>query len=298
MGSKLLYYLVILPISRMPYFLLYRVSDFFFLVLYYVVPYRKKLVYKNMMGCFPDASEKRIKRWRRQFYRYFCDLVVESLKNFTISKRSAAKRVQAINVEVINQYAAQGKSVILTGGHYTNWELWAVAAPQHLDHVPVGIYKRLSNAFFDERMRASRGKFGMKLVPTAGIKDEFEKLNTQKSAFIYAIDQSPADPKKSYWTTFLGRETACFYGAEKYAREYNLPVVYGRGQRVSRGHYTIEYILITESPNDLPYGEILERANRLLEDDINAEPQFWLWTHRRWKHRRPENLPLRSKPTT
>lgn len=296
MGNKLLFYLVIMPISKLPYFLLYGFADLFFLVLYYVVPYRKKLVAKNIALCFPEKSEKEVKQIQRKFYRHFCDLVIESLKNFSISENQAMERMEAVNTEAMQKYAAEGRSVVLTGGHYTNWELWAMAAASHLDHTVVGIYKKLSNPFFDEKMRESRGKFGMKLVPTRELKERLPELQKEASAYVYAIDQSPGDPQKSYWTMFMGQETACPYGAEKYAKEFDNPVFYGRGRKTKRGHFTIEYILVADNPRELGYGEVLERCNALLEEDILHAPEFWLWTHKRWKHKRPENMELRTPP--
>ena len=285
-----------MPISKLPYFLLYGFSDFFFLVLYYIMPYRKKLVAKNISMCFPAKSEKEVKQIQRKFYRYFCDLVFESLKNFSISKKDTMLRMEGLNLDMMQKYAAEGRSVVLTGGHYTNWELWAMAAGCHLDHTVVGIYKRLSNAFFDDKMRKSRGKFGMKLVPTRDLKEKLPELQKETSAYVYAIDQSPGDPLKSYWTMFMGQETACPFGAEKYAKELDNPVVYGRGRRIKRGHYTIEYILVADKPRELGYGEVLERCNALLEEDIMQAPELWLWTHKRWKHKRPANMELRNPP--
>jgi Kdo2-lipid IVA lauroyltransferase/acyltransferase len=296
MGNKILFYLVIMPISKLPYFLLYGLSDLFFLVLYYVIPYRKKLVAKNIALCFPEKSPSEVKAVQRAYFRHFCDLVFESLKNFSISEEAAHARMEPLNIEAMQKYAAEGRSVVLTGGHYTNWELWAMAAAGHLDHTVVGIYKKLSNAFFDDKMRKSRGKFGMKLVSTRELKDQLPELQKVASAYVYAIDQSPGDPMKSYWTTFMGLETACPYGAEKYAKDFDNPVFYGRGRKVKRGHFTIEYILVADNPRELGYGEVLERCNALLEEDLRDAPEFWLWTHKRWKHKRPSNMEMRTLP--
>lgn len=287
MASSILFYLIILPISKLPYFLLYRVSDFFFVVMYYAVGYRKKVVLDNLRKCFPEKSEQEIRQICRAFYRHFCDLVVESLKNFSISSEQAQARMQSINPEVLNAYAEKGQSVIIVGGHYGNWELWAVAAPPKLKHKVVAIYKQLSNAFFDKKMRSSRGKFGLHLVSTKSFGDYFRANLEECTASVFAIDQSPSNPNKSIWIKFMGRDTATLFGAEKYATEYNRPVVYGRVRKVKRGYYTISYETVFDNPGNTQKGEITQKVHDILEAEIRLQPEFWLWSHKRWKHEKP-----------
>jgi KDO2-lipid IV(A) lauroyltransferase len=287
MGSAILFYLIILPISKLPYFLLYKVSDFFFLVMYHLVGYRKKVVLDNLRKCFPDKSEREIKEISKAFYRHFCDLVVESLKNFSISSEEAQARMISVNPEVLNAYAERGQSVIIVGGHYANWELWAVAAPPKLKHQVVAIYKQLSNAFFDKKMRSSRGKFGLHLVSTKAFSDYFKEHVNDCTATVFAIDQSPSNPNKSIWIKFLGRDTATLFGAEKYATEYNRPVVYGKVRKVKRGYYTISYETVFENPSATQKGEITQTVHDILEQEIHLQPEFWLWSHKRWKHQKP-----------
>ena len=166
MGSALLYYLVIKPISLLPYPLLYLVSDLTRLIVYRVVGYRRKVVASNIAGAFPDLSPRERVAIERKFYKHFCDLIVESLKNFSITEKQARKRMVERNPEVINRYASQGISTVMCGGHFNNWELWAVEAGLSLDPLVVGIYKRLSNPFFDKKMKDSRSKFGLMMIPT------------------------------------------------------------------------------------------------------------------------------------
>lgn len=289
MGSKILYYLLILPISYLPYPLLYLLSDFVYIILYYIVGYRKKVVFKNIANSFPEKSEKEVVQISKKFYRHFTDLIVEAFKNFSISEKSASKRVISKGHELMNQYQKEGRDVVISGGHYNNWELWAVAASMSLDHQLIGIYKRLSNAYFDQKMRSSRGKFGMDLVSTKRSRKYIEERIGKGIAPIFAIDQSPADPKKSYWIEFLNQETACFFGLEKYSKEFDLPVFYGKMTKLKRGFYEIEYELITESPRDCVEGEIIKKTHEMLEKQIRDKPEFWLWTHKRWKHKRPQS---------
>lgn len=287
MGSAILFYLIILPISKLPYFLLYKVSDFFYVVMYNVVGYRKKVVLDNLRQCFPEKSEQEIRHICSAFYRHFCDLVVESLKNFSITKEQAQARMLSLNPEVLNAYAERGQSVIIVGGHYANWELWAVAAPPTLKHKVVAIYKQLSNAFFDKKMRSSRGNFGLHLVSTKAFGEYYKAHLHECTATVFAIDQSPSNPNKSIWIKFLGRDTATLFGAEKNATEYNRPVVYGKVRKVKRGYYTISYETVFDNPANTQKGEITQRVHDILEQEIRIQPEFWLWSHKRWKHQKP-----------
>lgn len=286
MGSALLYWLVIKPISLLPYPLLYGLSDVFFVVIYYLIPYRKKVVDKNLRLALPALTDAERKTVSKKFYRHFCDVVVESLKNFSISAEDSQKRMRTVNPEVLDVFAEKGQSVILAGGHYNNWELWAVAASAPLKHKVLAIYKRLNNAYFDAKMRSTRSKFGLLLMSTKETSDYFKNNPNELNATVFAIDQSPADPKKSVWVTFMGLDTAAYFGAEKYAKELNRPVVYGVISKVKRGYYEMTYQLVVEHPQDLAHGEITQALHRVLEREIYRAPEYWLWTHKRWKHSR------------
>lgn len=285
--SRLIFWLVIKPISLLPYGALYIFSDFFFLILFHLVGYRKKVVKANLRGCFPQKSEQEITQLAKKFYRHFCDLVLESLKNFSITHEQAQERMTQEGLEVFEKLYQEGRSVILTGGHYCNWELWAVSTPPHFKHRLMGIYKRLSNKYFDEKMRTSRGKFGLELVSTKETGDFFKENINDLTVSVFAIDQSPSNPKKAMWITFFGRETAALFGAEKYAKDYDYPVVYAHLSKKSRGNYHVRYELVTETPNATEYGEITHKLHEILESDIRKAPEYWLWSHKRWKHKRP-----------
>lgn len=290
--SALLYYLIILPISRLPYGAIYRLSDFLFFVLFRLLGYRKKVVAGNIDRSFPEMTEEERRIIVEKFYRHFCDLIVESLKIFSIKEKDIKERMVFKNPEIINKYFDEGRSVVLAGGHYNNWELFAVGVDHALKHQTVGIYKPLTNVYFDHLMRQSRGKFGLKMLATTLVKKEFERSRDIPSVFIFASDQSPGNKHNAYWMKFLNQETGVLFGAEKYAAEYNYPVVYGCIRKVSRGHYELEFELVHDQPASAAYGLITEKHTHLLERDIKRQPEYWLWSHRRWKHKRPEDLPL------
>lgn len=286
MESKLLFYLIIKPISFLPYFLLYGVSDFFYFLLYYVIGYRKKVVMNNLKNSFPNKNEKERKHIARKFYRHFTDLIFESLKNFSISEKEALKRMKSINHEVVNKFYREGRSVILCGGHYGNWELWAMAAAGSLEHPVYGIYKELSNKFFDDKMHESRGRYGLFLLATKNVTRKLEEMKDEAIASVYGFDQSPGNPRKAFWMDFLNQDTPCSFGPEKFAVKYNSPVIYVHLEKIKRGYYQVTYEELFDQPADMGHGEIITKINKVLETDIRKNPNIWLWTHRRWKHKR------------
>jgi KDO2-lipid IV(A) lauroyltransferase len=283
--NSLLYYLVIIPVSLLPFPLLYGLSDFLFVLFYYVLGYRKKVVLGNIQRSFPEKSHKEHLQISKKFYRHFCDLILESLKTFTISEKEVLKRVTCKNPEVINKYYDRQQSVIVAGGHYNNWEIFAVAINALIKHKAIGIYKPLSNLYFDKKMRDTRSKYGLYMISTKIVKQVFEQEADNLTAIIFAIDQSPSNPKSAHWMKFLNQDTAVLFGTEKYAKEYNYPVVYGRINKEKRGYYSFELFEVTDQPASTAHGEITEKITHLLEKDIRNIPQYWLWSHRRWKHK-------------
>ncbi len=286
--SALLYYLLIIPISLLPFPILYKLSDGIYILFYYVSGYRKKIVLQNIRNSFPDKSEKEHIEICKKFYKHFCDMVVESLKTFTISEKEARKRVVCNNPEVINKYYDQKRSVIIAGGHFNNPELFAVSIDMLIKHKVGGIYQPLTNKYFEAKMSSTRSKYGLTMVPTKKVKHFFDDNVKELIAPVFAFDQSPSNPKSAYWMKFLNQDSGMLFGTEKFAKEYNFPVLYLRMNKEKRGHYSLDFFDVTDSPKETAFGEITEKVTHLLEKDIQAIPQYWLWTHRRWKHKRPE----------
>jgi KDO2-lipid IV(A) lauroyltransferase len=297
MGA-VLYYVVILPISLLPYPILYAFSDFLYLMIYYVVRYRKNVVLKNIQKSFPQLSPAEHVAISKKFYHHFCDLIVESLKIFSISEEEVKERMKIVNPEFIDAYYEKGQSMILAGGHFNNWELFAVAIAAPLKHETSAIYKPLNNKFFDAKMRETRGKYGLKLISTKAVKPFFELVKEKPTITIFAIDQSPSRKSGFYSMKFLNQETRVLFGTEKYSKEFNCPVVFGRINKLKRGYYSFEFLEVIENPRDKKHGEITEHITKLLEKDINANPEFWLWSHKRWKliKEKPTSNSLTSTP--
>ena len=292
MGSKIVYYVLLLPISKLPYPILYLFSNFVFFMIYRVVGYRKKVVLKNIKQSFPNKTDREHKKIMTDFYRHFCDLILESVKGFSLKKEEALKRFVLTNPEVADEFYAKGQDVIFVGGHYNNWEILAISLGLQMKHIPMGIYKRLTDQFLDGKMKTSREKYRLKMCPTSDVKELMDANLGEPKGTIFAIDQSPSNPNKSYWMNFLDQETAVLFGAEKYATEKNLAVIFCKIGKTKRGHYTGTFKLLCDNPTEQPYGAITQMGTKELEKDILEAPQYWLWSHKRWKHKRPEGVTL------
>lgn len=292
MGSKLLYYLVILPISKLPFGLLYLISDFLYFIIYKVVGYRTKVVRGNLKNSFPGKSEKDIKSIESKFYKHLCDLMVESFKAFTISKSEAQKRMKDRNIELVNQFKKQGKQVVMVGGHYGNWELFAITIGEALEYKSIALYTPLKDKFMNDKITKSRSKYGLQMLPIHAIKKKLNAINNDLYTIIFGADQSPRKSQKAYWMTFLNQETGVQYGTEKFAKEFEAVVVFANIYKVKRGYYEVQYDLICEDASQTEYGFVTETHTRMLEEVINKQPEYWLWSHKRWKHQRPADAEL------
>ncbi len=290
MLAKFIYYFLVIPSSYLPMWIIYLFTDFFYLLLILFIPYRKKVVRTNLQKSFPSLSLTEIKKIERKFYRHFTDLLAEGVKNFTISKKGLAKRMYVENPEIMDDLYAKNKSVILVSGHYNNWE-WLVTSQNNLfKHQALGIGMPLSNKFWDDKINKHRSRFGMKVVNAKNFKEVIASESTNPIAILVLGDQSPPDSNKSYWMNFLNQQTAVLFGTEQMANEYNFAVVFFKMIKVKRGHYKMCLTLVTEEPISLNWGEITEIHTHLLEKEIIKNPEFWIWSHKRWKRDVPADL--------
>lgn len=270
----------------MPFRIVYVLSDGIYVLLYYVVGYRKKVVYQNLKNSFPEKSEEERKAIAKKFYKHLSDLFVESLKGFTMSNNSVIKRHKIIDEGLGNKYSREGKSVMVVVGHYNNWEWGSMSGGLQLNSPVMALYKPLSNKFIDRFLEKRRRGFGSELVAIRQTARAFAKRKNTPYFYILAADQSPGNTKRSYWIDFLNQDTACLHGPETYARKYDLVVVYLEIQKLKRGFYHLLPKVITEDPSELPEGEIIRRYMMMLEETIRNKPEYWLWSHRRWKKKR------------
>lgn len=285
--GRFFFLLFIKPLSYLPLPILYRISDCFYLLVYYVVKYRRKVVFTNLKNAFPNKSTQELTTIAKRFYQHFCDLLVESLKMFSISKEEIIKRCRVINPELIAKYAKQGKSLIIPTGHYNNWEMAAATINLQIPHQPIVIYSPLQNKFFNQLIKSTRTQFGLELLSKKEIKTGLTTTPNRLRAIIFAADQSPVLARAAYWTSFLNQETGVMIGTAKYAKQYDYPVVFGKITKVKRGYYEIEFIPLVDDPKRYTFGEITEKHTRQLEAIIIENPRYWLWSHRRWKRKKP-----------
>ena len=240
----------------------------------------------NIQNSFPEYSTSDQLVVEQKFFAHLCDLIVESIKAFTISRQELNKRFIHQNAEIFNKYFDNDQHVTLVGGHYGNWELFAVSAALNMPHNPIALFTPMSNKFMNDKIKKSRSKFGLQMKSYPQVK-EILKLGLERQlSVIFAGDQCPHIQQQPYWTTFLNQETGVQYGTEKFARDNNTPVIYGLILKPKRGHYEIRYKVICEFPNELEHGAITDLHTRQLEEDIRNEPAFWLWTHKRWKRKK------------
>jgi KDO2-lipid IV(A) lauroyltransferase len=279
-----------------PFRLLYFFSDMFYYLAFYVIKYRKPIVFSNLRRAFPDKPEDEIHKIAKQYYKYLADIMVESLKGFTMSRKSIVKRHKILNPEILDKYYEKNLSIIGVSGHYGNWEWGSISGGLQVKHLPIAFYKSLSNPYIDRFLKRSREKCGTKLVSINKTFDTFQANQAKTCIYLMIADQSPKNLEKAYWLDFFGIDTPFLHGTEKYAKMYNLPVVYIDIKPTKRGFYELELIPLTDAPNTFKDGELTKRYAQMLEHRIKDNPQYWIWSHRRWKRSRLQsNKPVESE---
>ncbi len=291
MLSRILYYFLLKPLSLFPLSVLYTLSNVVYYILFYVVGYRKKVVLKNLRNSFPEKNEGELQNISKKFYQHFCDLAIESIRLFSMPEEEAVKRCKCRNPELLERLFEEGKSLVLGCGHYNNWELTGVSFAAQVPHKILCIYSPLSNKFFDGKMRASREKYGANLIAKKEIRKRVEDNKNTPSIIVFGTDQNPSPrSNKLFWTTFLNQDTAVNFGMEKYAKDYDAPAVMMKIHKIKRGYYEFEFEMITEKSPSTKYGEITIQHTKILEQQIIDKPEFWLWTHKRWKRKKNDDL--------
>jgi Kdo2-lipid IVA lauroyltransferase/acyltransferase len=272
----------------MPFWFIYGLSDFICFMLHRVLHYRYKVVVDNLTKTFPDMPPAEKKKVISRFYRNLSDLLVESVKGFSITEKQIKKRFILLNAEILEPYRLRNKSAIAVTSHNGNWEWGILAAPLYTKMISVGLYKPLKNKRLDDYMKRNRGRNGAHLTSIYLTAISFERYMNESSLVMMIADQSPSNIRKAFWVNFLGIDTACLHGPEKYAKIYDLPVLYFNVHRFKRGHYEVEFFNITDTPKTEPDGHITEVYMKKLEEYIRRYPSNWLWSHRRWKHKRSD----------
>lgn len=276
-------------VAILPFPLLYGFADFLFVLLYFVLGYRKKVVLQNLRNAFPEWPEAERRRLARRFYRYLCDLILETQKTLVIPRCVMLRRcvISEKAGQLLDDLHAQNRHCIIVMGHFGNWEWAGNTFSLTRKHQLYVIYHPLQNKYFNDHIIGMRTRFGTKLIPMQDtMRLMLQHRNDPPAATAFIADQTP-QPDRAYWMTFLNQDTPVFLGTEKIAQKLNYPIVYVSVKRVRRGRYVIDAELLFDSPKDTASGEITEAHTHRLEKDILGRPETWLWSHRRWKHKRP-----------
>jgi len=287
MKQKVYYWLLFYGfglVSLLPLWLLYGISDFFYIVVK-LIGYRKEVVMENLRYSFPEKSEGELIDIRNKFYHHICDLFVETIKLQTMSQRSIEKRIQYENIEYLDSVFEQGRDILVATGHYGNWE-WASVSNYVMKTQFSAIYKPLKNKVVDRYIYFLRSRKGtMNFTMNNVLRDV---INLKRNNIHYALgviaDQTPVGAKAHYSTAFLNQNTPVHLGLEKMAVKFNDVVVFLRMDKIKRGYYKITFVPLFENPKDTAPYEVIDAATKYLESVIVENPEYWLWSHKRWKH--------------
>jgi acyl carrier protein len=285
-GYKIFYGLFWL-IALLPFRCLYLISDLLYVLLRFVVRYRRNVIMENLRNSFPEKTEKERRLIARQFYHFFCDLIVETLKLVNINTSQINRRIRYSNPEIFDDLCKKGKQIFVVTGHYGNWE-WTSTLQNTIPYHHTSLYQPLENKFFDKFIYDLRSRHGSEPIPIHMVIRAINRFKQENRLALlgFLSDQSPRRSEIHCWTTFLNQETPVYLGIEKLAKQYNAAVVYYEIRRVKRGYYEVDARLIAENAAETAEMEITSKHVQLLEETILRNPQYWLWSHRRWKHKK------------
>jgi KDO2-lipid IV(A) lauroyltransferase len=284
--------------SRLPFGVLYVISDFIYLVLYYVVKYRRRVVRMNLRNSFPEKSDAELRTIERGFFHFLCDYGVESLKLLTIKPEEMKRRMIFENCEAVDRALDTHDFVFVYLGHFCNWE-WVSSLPLWLDPrtTLAELYRPLNSKTMDELFIELREHHGAKCISKYDALREIMRLKAEgkKSVIGFVADQTPHPNNTHLWMDFLNQDTPIFTGTERIGKKVNAAIFFLDMKRTSRGHYCGTFKPITDDPKSYPDFQISEICTRELEVMIRRQPSYWLWSHKRWKHKRPANTPKNDR---
>ena len=273
-------------ISILPFRLFYWLSDFVYFIIYRIVGYRKKVVRENLALTLPHLSDTERKEIEKKFYQHMCDMFLETIKTMTISPEEMERRFQVTNIELVQDYAKKGKSVILVASHYASYE-WLLTINPKLGFQGIAIYKKIANPYFDKLIRKIRSKYNTELIETRKAIPTMAQNQREGKLSLYGLasDQSPKLDRIFHSMKFMGIEVPAHTGAEMLAKKYDLSVIMVKVKKVARGYYEATFLTIADNPNEFENFDITEKYLREVEKQIYEAPEYYLWTHKRWKHR-------------
>lgn len=294
---QLLAYILLYPIfwliSILPFRVLYFLSDITYIILYRIIGYRKKTVRKNMELALRHLTAKERREVEKKFYRHFCDTLFEMAKTLTISENELKKRFVFDNIEVVNEFEAKGKSVMLICAHYGSYEWLLVMNKYFTTHKGFAIYKAVRNKYFNALVKRIRGRLDAELIGTKSIIPAMIQHKRKGILGYYGFisDQSPKRQSIIHWGKFFGMEVPVHVGAEILAKKLDMNVMFVKGGKIKRGYYKATFVPLNEEVKKIPDFEIMDRFMKMLENQILEQPEYYLWTHKRFKHRRNDPTP-------
>ncbi|THF52696.1 lipid A biosynthesis acyltransferase [Flavobacterium supellecticarium] len=273
-------------VSMLPFPVFYLLSDCIYFIVYHVIGYRKKTVRKNLADTLPHLSEQERRRIERKFFQHMCDMFLEMVKTMTISEAEMKKRFVFTNIELVQEMEKKNKSIIMMCAHYASWE-WLIIIDKYINFRTFAVYKKIQNKYFDKLIRDIRSRFNSTVIEAKETVDAIRRneINNIKGFYGFASDQSPQLHRTNYFDTFMGINVPVFTGAEMLAKKLDLSLVFVKVQKVKRGHYQATFVPLSENPKEVPNYEITSTYLRMVEAQIYEAPEFYLWTHKRWKHR-------------
>lgn len=283
----LLLYPIIWVMSKMPFRVLYLISDIVYVLVYYIIGYRKKIVGQNLAAALPYLSDQERKAIEKKSYHHLCDMFLEMMKTMSISEEEINKRFRFTNIEALAEMEKQGKSIAVLMAHYASYE-WAISLNNFSNLTGYAIYKRVGNVYFDKLVKDIRLKFKAQLITTRETIPTIEKnhLENRLGLYGFASDQSPQLSKTHHWGTFLGIETPIHTGAEMLAKRFDMNVIFLKVKKVKRGYYEATLETMFDNPSEVPNYQISDEFLRRVEKQIYDAPEYYLWTHKRWKHKK------------
>jgi|TARA_B100001059_G_scaffold70029_1_gene67189 KDO2-lipid IV(A) lauroyltransferase len=278
-------YPLLFAISKLPFPLFYKLSDLVCFLLYHVVGYRKAVVRSNLKLVFPTYNDEKLAKIERKFYSHLCDLFLEIIKSMSMTKEQMIQRFRVKNIEVLNQFEKENRSIFLMCGHYASWE-WMMSLGYHIKHCGYGIYRPISNPYFDSLINRIRSRHNAYMIPQKKASKIIRQKEQEKELGIYgfASDQSPRPTSLTYWRNFLGVNVPVYTGAERLASELNIPVVFSKISRYKRGFYEVEFRVLTSDPKSMKKNTITDIFTEWLESQIKEDPGQYFWTHKRFKY--------------
>lgn len=268
--------------SLLPFWVLYRVSDFFCFIIYRVIGYRKKVVTENLKNSFPEKTEEEIRTITQRFYQNFCDTWIEMIKMISINKNTLAKRIQH-DFSLLEELYKTGQSVQIFAGHFMNWEYTTASVPNNQPYPLLGVYMPVGSKIFDRLIQYLRSRYGTILLRAGHVARDMEPWKNKPHLMGLIADQSPSNPQQAHWFYFMNQPAGFIRKPWVLIRRQKQPAVYLKVNRLKRGYFFYEVLPITLDPANADDKEMALRYRDLLEADIRNNPDNYLWTHRRWK---------------